>query len=217
MAAAHRGCERPPRRPSPRQAVIVLPRRARRALLLLVLLLALAYSGCGIIAFRSQPAAGYAYGSGAPLRVAVIDETGGGDWTPAIVESAYVYGAASHQLQFQGVAPGANIVIRVRRYSDWAPPALAGYSFQPGVGGFAAVYDPAGVACNFPPSPLPERCSGEIASVLIYLNDAIPAGSDIEARRERLILHELGHGFGLTRHSPDLALDQLAVRYGWRS
>jgi hypothetical protein len=92
---------------------------------------------------------------------------------------------------------------------------LQGYLFPAGAGGFAAVYDVNGAACNFPPSPLPPGCTGEIARVTIYLNDVIPPGSDIEARRLRLILHEMGHGMGLTRHSPDLGLRDLALRYGW--
>ena len=92
---------------------------------------------------------------------------------------------------------------------------IQGYLFQPGVGGFAAVYDSLGVACNFPPSRLPLNCSGEIASADIYLNDVIPSGDDIEARRERLLLHELGHALGLTRHSPDSGASELARRYGW--
>jgi hypothetical protein len=92
---------------------------------------------------------------------------------------------------------------------------VPGYAFEPGVGGFAAVYDAAGVACNFPPAAVPVGCSGEITTVDIYLNDIIPPGADIEARRDRLILHELGHGLGLTRHSPDLDVAQLAARYGW--
>jgi hypothetical protein len=77
------------------------------------------------------------------------------------------------------------------------------------------VYDAEGNACNFPPSPLPLNCSGRVARADIYLNDIIPAGADIEERRHRLVLHELGHAFGLTRHSPDLGIGQLAQRYGW--
>jgi hypothetical protein len=30
------------------------------------------------------------------------------------------------------------------------------------------------------------------------------------------MLHELGHALGLTRHSPDLNIEQLAQRYGWK-
>ena len=62
---------------------------------------------------------------------------------------------------------------------------------------------------------VPVGCSGEIARAEIYLNDIIPPGADIEARRLRLILHELGHALGLTRHSPDMGIAQLAQRYGW--
>jgi hypothetical protein len=92
---------------------------------------------------------------------------------------------------------------------------LKGYLFPAGAGGFAAVYDVNGVACNFPPSPVPVGCTGEIATADVYLNDIIPPGADIEARRERLVLHEIGHALGLTRHSPDLGIAQLAQRYGW--
>ena len=92
---------------------------------------------------------------------------------------------------------------------------MQGYNFPPGAGGFATVYDAAGLACNFPPSPLPLNCSGEIARSDIYLNDIIPAGPEVEARRGRLIVHEMGHAMGLTRHNPDLGIDQLASRYGW--
>jgi hypothetical protein len=173
-------------------------------------------SACGAIAFERQPAAGYTYGSGAPLVVAVVDETGGTDWSPAIERSLRAYAAAAPNLRFQPGPDAAHIVITVRRYSDDAPPALRGYVFLRGVGGFAAVYDEAGTACNFPPSPLPLSCTGEIASAEIYLNDIIPAGADIEARRDRLVLHELGHALGLTRHSPDLGVAQLSGRYGWR-
>ena len=118
-------------------------------------------------------------------------------------------------LRLQRQPEGANIVVRVRRYRDQTPPELQGYLFQQGFGGFAAVYDANGAACNFPPSRLPLNCRGEIATVIIYLNDGIPTGDDIEARRERLLLHELGHAMGLTRHSPDLGIDELARRYGW--
>jgi hypothetical protein len=170
---------------------------------------------CGGIPFTDTPASGYVYQSGAPLRVAVIDQTGGDDWSPALQVAERRYAEATPYLQFQAAPEGANIVINVRRYRDEQPPVLPGYIFQPGVGGFAAVYDAAGMACNFPPSALPVACSGEIARADIYLNDIIPPGSDIEARRERLILHELGHAMGLTRHSPELGIDQLAARYGW--
>jgi hypothetical protein len=59
------------------------------------------------------------------------------------------------------------------------------------------------------------NCDGEIATVDVYLNDIIPPGPEIEARRERLMLHEMGHGLGLVRHSPSLGIAQLAARYGW--
>jgi len=176
---------------------------------------AVASMACGVIPFVDRPAAGYSYCSGAPLHVAVLDETGGTDWSPAIDASLATYGSASPHLLFQRDPAGANIVITVRRYSDSAPPELKGYLFPAGAGGFAAVYDAAGAACNFPPSPLPVGCTGEIATVDIYLNDIIPPGTDIEARRERLMLHEIGHALGLTRHSPDLGITELAQRYGW--
>jgi hypothetical protein len=173
-------------------------------------------TGCGTaITFEKAPAAGYVYGSGQPLRVALLDETGGDDWAPAIDRAAERYSSATPHLSFQDHAAGAHILITVRRYVDEAPPQLPGYSFQPGVGGFAAVYDASAVACNFPPSPLPQRCDGEIATVFIYLNDVIPAGDDIDARRERLLLHEIGHALGLTRHSPSLDIATLTARYGW--
>jgi hypothetical protein len=145
----------------------------------------------------------------------VIDETGGGEWSPAVERATATYDAASAYLAFQRGAEGAHIVVTVRRYDDGAPPQLSGYAVQGGVGGFAAVYDRNGLACNFPPSTLPLNCSGEIARAEIYLNDIIPPGADIKARRDRLILHELGHALGLTRHSPDLGLALLARRYGW--
>ena len=196
-----------PRRPSPRTS---------RWLAGVLLVITTFVSACGAIPFERQPAAGYVYGSGAPLVIAVVDETGGTDWTPAIQRSIGRYGDATPRLRFQQERAGANIVVTVRRYSDDAPPSLEGYVFQPGVGGFAAVYDSAGDACNFPPSPLPLNCTGEIAAANIYLNDIIPPGADIEARRDRLMLHELGHALGLTRHSPDLGIAQLALRYGWQ-
>jgi hypothetical protein len=192
-------------------------RAPRKASLLLVLgICLLSAVGClASIPAQGDPAHGYAFGSGVPLRVAVLDETGGADWTPAIQESVATYGGATRDLQFQDVVAGANIVIHVRRYRDEAPPVIPGYLFQPGVGGFAAVYDASGVACNYPPAAVPVGCSGEITTAYVYLNDIIPPGADIEARRDRLILHELGHALGLTRHNPDLDVAQLAARYGW--
>ena len=157
----------------------------------------------------------YVYGSNEPLRIAIIDETGGNDWSPAIAAAAQTYGAATPHLIFQNKIDGANIVMTFQRYTDTHPPELQGYNFPPGAGGFATVYDPAGLACNFPPSPLPMNCSGEIARSDIYLNDIIPAGPEIESRRQRLIIHEVGHAMGLQRHSPSLDIDQLASRYGW--
>ena len=191
------------------------PRCRLAALGLLALGAALATACTGLIAFGDRPAAAYLYGSGAPLRVAVIDSTGGGDWSPAIDATIARYGAAVPELAFQRSPDGANIVITVRRYDDSQPPQLAGYVFPAGAGGFAAVYDADGTACNYPPSPVPEHCTGEIADVDIYLNDIIPAGADIENRRQRLLLHELGHAFGLTRHTPDFAEAELAARFGW--
>jgi hypothetical protein len=179
-----------------------------------LLLFAAVFVSCGVISFEQRPAAGYVYGSGATLRVAVIDQAGG-DWSGAIDASLATYGAATPYLQFQRDPGGANIVITVHRYSDVTPPDLRGYLFPAGVGGFAAVYDANGTACNYPPSTLPLTCTGEIGTADVYLNDAIPPGTDIEARRERLILHEVGHALGLTRHSPDLDIAQLAQRYGW--
>ncbi len=184
------------------------------ALLLLAIIAAVAMA-CGVIPFTARPALNYTYGSNAPLRIAIIDDTGGTDWSPAIDAAVGAYGAATPRLAFQRNVDGANIVMTFHRYLDAQPPELQGYSFPPGAGGFATVYDPQGVACNFPPSPLPMNCSGEIARADIYLNDIIPNGPDIERRRERLILHETGHALGLARHAPDLDLAQLASRYGW--
>lgn len=190
-------------------------RRRTAPVLALLCLFAVASFACGAIPFIERPAVGYVYGSGAPLLVQLVDATGGDDWSPAIARTVRRYDEASPYLEFTGDPVGANIVVTVQRYSDADPPVLEGYRFQPGVGGFAAVYDADGVACNFPPSPLPLGCSGEIARAEIYLNDIIPPGADIEARRERLVLHELGHALGLTRHSPELGIAQLALRYGW--
>ena len=172
-------------------------------------------SACGIIPQSGHPARNYAYGSDAPLRIGIIDETGGSDWSPAVEASVGRYGAASPHLAFRSDTGGANIVMTFHRYDDAHPPQLDGYTFPIGAGGFATVYDADGIACNFPPSPLPVGCSGEIAHADIYLNDIIPPGTDIEARRERLILHEMGHAMGLERHSPDLDISDLADRYGW--
>lgn len=181
----------------------------------LVFALAALATACGVIPFTARPAAGYVYGSDAPLRIAIIDATAGNEWSPAIDASVRTYAAADPHLQFQNTTDGANIVLTFRRYTDTQPPELQGYNFPPGAGGFATVYDAAGLACNFPPSPLPLNCSGEIARSDIYLNDIIPAGPEVEVRRERLIVHEMGHAMGLTRHNPDLGIDQLASRYGW--
>ena len=194
-----------------------MPRSRRRvAAAVNALVLAIVMAGCGAIGFERDPAHRYVYGSGEALRVAVIDETGGSDWAPSIRYGVAAYAGATAQLSFVAEPAHANIVITVRRYADSAPPTLQGYLFQTGVGGFAAIYDTDGVACNYPPSTVPLGCSGEIARAEIYLNDIIPPGSDIEARRQRLVLHELGHALGLTRHSPDLGIEQLAQRYGWR-
>jgi hypothetical protein len=149
------------------------------------------------------------------LIISVADQTGGDDWAGAISYGVATYEKASPHLRFEAAGTPANIAITFHRYDDARPPQLAGYAFQPGVGGFAAVYDADGRACNFPPATLPLNCSGEIARAEIYLNDIIPPGPDIEERRRRLVLHELGHALGLTRHSPDLGIAQLAQRYGW--
>jgi hypothetical protein len=183
--------------------------------LLVVLAFATLATACGVIPFGGRPALNYAYGSNEPLRIAIIDETGGADWSPAIEAAARTYGGAASRLAFQRSAGGANIVMTFHRYVDAQPPELQGYTFPPGAGGFATVYDADGLACNFPPSPMPLNCGGEIARSDIYLNDIIPAGTDIERRRERLILHEMGHAMGLERHAPDLDVAELAARYGW--
>lgn len=182
---------------------------------LVLALFALAANACGLISYGDRPAAGYVYGSGAPLRVAIVDVTGGDDWSPAVDAAIERYSAAVPELASQRSGDGANIVITVHRYNDSDPPLLRGYVFPVGAGGFATVYDADGAACNFPPSTIPLHCSGEIATVDIYLNDIIPPGPDIEVRRERLLLHEIGHGLGLTRHSPDFDAAMLAARYGW--
>ena len=192
--------------------------RATAWSLIALAILASVAMACGVIPFTNQPAAGYIYGSGAPLRVAVIDQTGGdGAWSPAIDAAVAIYGSASAYLQFQRDPAGANIVVTVHRYSDAQPPEMRGYVFPAGAGGFTEVYDVNGAACNYPPSPLPVNCSGEIANAQVYVNDIIPPGADIEARRERLLLHEIGHALGLERHAPDLDIAQLRQRYGWPS
>jgi hypothetical protein len=189
--------------------------RTRIAAFVAFLAIGIAAAGCGAIPFNARPAANYTFGSDAPLKVAVIDETGGNDWSPALRASLAMYSRATPYLDFRTSTAGAHIIIHVRRYDDAHPPELSGYVFPFGAGGFATVYDTDGIACNYPPSSLPVNCSGEIAEANIYLNDIIPPGSDVEARRQRLILHELGHSLGLTRHSPDLDIGQLAQRYGW--
>ncbi len=187
----------------------------RRFAILVALAGAALFTGCvAIIPFSQQPAAGYTYGSAAPLRVAVIDDASG-DWSQAIDVALQTYGDATPYLQFQSTTEGANIVVDIRDYRDSDPPVVPGYLYPWGVGGFAAVYDVDGAACNYPPAAVPVNCNGDIARAEVYLNDAIPPGSDIETRRERLVLHELGHALGLTRHSPDLDIAELAARYGW--
>lgn len=183
---------------------------------MLALAAGLAGSSCGTLPFVDRPAAGYTYGSGEPLRIAVIDETAGGAWNAAIDRATDSYADATPLLAFQGSPEGAHIVLTFRNYLDNDPPELQGYLFPPNAGGFAAVYDAAGEECNYPPSPIPLNCSGELARADIYLNDIIPPGPDIEERRQRLLLHEIGHALGLTRHSSDLAISSLAARYGWQ-
>jgi predicted Zn-dependent protease len=188
----------------------------RRTLAAIVLIAASAGSlACGALPFTDRPAAGYAYGSGQPLVVAVTDATGDPVWRTAIEAAESRYTQAAPPLQFQDSAAGANIVVTVRTYRDTSPPELRGYTFQPGVAAFVAVYDANGKACNFPPSPLPLNCNGEIARGDVYVNAAMRPGDDIEERRVRLLLHEFGHAMGLTRHSSSLNEDQLAARYGW--
>lgn len=189
--------------------------RGRATLLAAGLAIAAFASGCGAIPFEERPASGYEYASGSTLRVAIIDESGA-EWSSALQRGLEAYQAGTAgRLQFQRQTDGANIVITVKEYTDSAPPDLKGYNFPMGAGGFATIYDAQGKACNYPPSPLPLNCSGEITTTEIWLNDAIPAGHDIEGRRYRLIVHELGHALGLTRHSPDLDIASLAQRYGW--
>ena len=171
--------------------------------------------GCGAIGFTQAPAKGYVWGSQQPLRIAIVNQAGP-EWSSAVRSSLEQYEEGSGGLvQFQTAAQGANIVITIKTYTDSVPPDLDGYDFPQGAGGFATVYDAQGLACNYPPSTLPLNCSGEITRTEIWLNLAIPAGSDIEARRERLLLHELGHAMGLTRHAPTLDIGMLTQRYGW--
>jgi hypothetical protein len=188
----------------------------RRALAALIIFAASAGSfACGAIPFDERPAAGYVYGSGAPLSIAVVDATGDPVWREAIAEAEARYVESAPNLHFQGDTNGANIAITVRTYLDATPPKLTGYTFQPGVAAFVAVYDADGKACNFPPSRLPLNCSGEIARGDVYVNAAMRPGDDIEERRVRLMLHEFGHAMGLTRHTSALDASQLAQRYGW--
>lgn len=172
-------------------------------------------AACGAIPFDERPAGGYTYGSQAALVIAVVDETGGGDWSAAVEGGVAAYADAVPHLRFQPDPAGANIVITVRGYVDAQAPELQGYRFQPGVAAFVTVYDAAGEACNFPPSSLPVNCNGEIARGDVYLNDAIVIDPEIEARRLRLVLHEFGHAMGLTRHSASLGVSELEARYGW--
>ena len=198
-------------------AHIPAPLRGRALALVAAIVTGVSAAGCGAIGFEQQPAANYQWGSSQPLRVAIIDQSGA-HWSSALATALgnFSTGAAPH-LVFQANAVGANIVITVKTYADSAPPELQGYDFPQGAGGFATIYDAQGVACNYPPSDLPLSCSGEITTTEIWLNEAIPAGSDIEARRVRLITHELGHAMGLTRHAPTLDVAMLARRYGWET
>ena len=196
---------------------IPVPPRVRAFALAAAVLIpaAVLASGCGAIPFTGQPASGYVYGSGQPLRVAIIDESGP-EWTAALETALASYAeAAQGNLRFQRTATGANIIITVKAYTDTAPPELKGYDFPMGAGGFATIYDAQGIACNYPPSPLPLNCSGEITTTEIWLNTNMPTTGDLAARRVRLIQHELGHTMGLTRHSPDLDVSALSQRYGW--
>ena len=85
----------------------------------------LASAACsGALPFHARPAVGFTYGSGAQLRVGVIDETQNDDWRPAIAASLSAYGGASRYLSFQSDAQDANIVVTVRRYTDDVPPTL---------------------------------------------------------------------------------------------
>jgi hypothetical protein len=172
-------------------------------------------AGCGFLPYDERPAAGYQHGSGAPLVVAVVDETGDPQWSAIIAQAVGAYTAATPQLRFVSEPGGAHIVVTVRTYVDRAPPALPGYVFPAGAGGFAAVYDVEGRACNYPPTELRRNCSGEIARAGIYVSRELPPGPDLPARRLRLMLHELGHAMGLTRHTPTLDIATLAARYGW--
>ncbi len=191
--------------------------RGRALALAASIITAIAAAGCGAIGFEQQPAANYAWGSGQPLRVAIIDQSGA-EWSTALATAIDNFSAgASPHLVFQTDTVGANIVVTVKTYADTAPPELQGYNFPQGAGGFATIYDAQGIACNYPPSDLPLSCSGEITTTEVWLNRAIPAGSDIEARRVRLITHELGHAMGLTRHAPTLDIAMLARRYGWET
>jgi hypothetical protein len=189
--------------------------RLRAPVLTAIAALGLLTSGCGAIPFLERPARGYPYGSQEPLRVALLDATGSEAWAEVIAEAAGTYAKAAPRLRFVREPETAHIVMTVRTYSDDAPPQLDGYLFPANAGGFAAIYDADGVACNYPPSALPLTCSGEIARADLYVNVALPPGADLPARQLRLLLHEMGHGLGLTRHSPDLDVAALARRYGW--